>query len=117
MNAGHSYVPNGGSCPGLMQKREWLRPLTAGSAMMTDDWQQVVAGGLGGAVFGQERLQVQAFEGEWHMGAYLGGEHQFVSEALQVNTQDLKQENENISHFRSLAFEDILDKYLDFFII
>lgn len=51
------------------------------------------------------------------MGAYLGGEHQFVSEALQVNTQDLKQENENISHFRSLAFEDILDKYLDFFII
>lgn len=70
-----------------------MRRLTAGSAVVTDDGQQVIVGGLGGAVFGQERLQVQALEREGHMGAYLGGEHQFVSEALQVDTQDLERRN------------------------
>lgn len=68
-------------------------PLTAGSAMVTDDGQQVIVGGLGSAVFGQERLQVQTLEREGDMGAYLGGEHQFMSKALQVNTQDLEQRN------------------------
>lgn len=58
--------------------------------MVTDDGQQVVVGGLGRAVFGQERLQVQAFERERDVGAYLRGEHQLVSEALQVDTQDLE---------------------------
>lgn len=60
---------------------------------MTDDWQQVIVGGLGRAVFGQERLQVQAFEREGDVGAYLGGEHQFMSEALQVDAKDLKKRN------------------------
>lgn len=69
---------------------ELVCPLTAGSAVVTDDGQQVIAGGLGWAVFGQERLQVQAFEREWDVCAYLSGVHQLVSEALQVNAQDLE---------------------------
>lgn len=75
------------------QKEEGICPLTAGSAVVTDDWQQVIVGGLGGAVFGQKGLQVQALKREGDVGAYLGGEHQFVSEALQVDTQDLEQRN------------------------
>lgn len=58
--------------------------------MVTDDGQQVIVGGLGGAVLGQKRLQVQTLERERDVGAYLGGEHQLVSEALQVNTQNLQ---------------------------
>lgn len=61
---------------------ERLCPLTAGSAVVTDDRQQVIGGGLGSAVFGQKRLQVQALKREGNMGAYLGGEHQLMSEAL-----------------------------------
>lgn len=79
--------------PQSEQKEEWLCPLTAGSAVVTDDWQQVIVGGLGGAVFGQERLQVQALQREGDVGAYFGGEHQFVPEALQVDTQNLEQIN------------------------
>lgn len=67
--------------------------LTAGSAVVTDDWQQVIAGGLGWAILGQERLQVQAVQGEGDVGAYLGGKHQLVSEALQVDAQDLERRN------------------------
>lgn len=70
-------------------------PLTAGSAMVTDDRQQVIVGGLGSAVFGEERLQVQTLQWEGDMGAYLGGEHQFMSKALQVDTQDLEQRTHN----------------------
>lgn len=77
--------------PQSEQKEEGLCPLTAGSAVVTDDWQQVIVGGLGGAVFGQERLQFQALEREGDVGAYLGGEHQFVPEAFQMDTQDLEQ--------------------------
>lgn len=87
--------------PQSEQKEEWICPLTAGSAVVTDDWQQVIVGGLGGAVFGQKRLQVQALEREGDVGAYLGGEHQFVSEALQVDTQDLEQR----SAWRSFVLE------------
>lgn len=83
MNARHCYVPT--------DEGEWLCPLTAGSAVVTDDWQQVVVGGLVWAVFCQKRLQVQAFKREGNMGAYLGGKHQFMSKALQVDTQDLEQ--------------------------
>lgn len=50
MNAGRWHLP----------RRRQMGQLTAGSAVVTDDWQQVVVGGLGGAVFGQEGLQVQA---------------------------------------------------------
>lgn len=74
-------------------KGRQIRPLTAGSAVVTDDWQQVIVGGLGGAVFGQERLQVQALEREGDVGAYLGGEHQLVSETLQVDAEDLVEEH------------------------
>lgn len=47
--------------PLMCQSEEWVYPLTAGSAVVTDDWQQVIVGGLGRAVFGQKRLQVQTF--------------------------------------------------------
>ena len=57
--------------------------------MVTDDGQQVVRGGLRGAVLAQEGLQVQAVQGEGHVGADLGGEHQLVPEALQVDAEDL----------------------------
>lgn len=83
MNAGDYCVPT--------DEAERLCPLTAGSAVVTDDRQQVVVGGLGRAVFRQERLQVQAFKREGNMGAYLGGKHQFMSKALQVDTQSLEQ--------------------------
>lgn len=82
------------------QNDELLCPLTAGRAVVTDDWQQVIAGGQGGAVFGQERLQIQAFEWKWDMGAYLGGVHQLVSEALQVNAQDLEGREFGFLHLR-----------------
>ena len=36
--------------------------------MVTDDGQQVVAGGLGGAVLGQEGLQVEGAQGERDVG-------------------------------------------------
>lgn len=67
--------------------------LTAGSAVVTDDWQQVVVGGLGGAVFGEEGLQVQALQREGDVGADLGGEHQLVSKSLQVDAEDLRRKN------------------------
>ena len=60
--------------------------------MVTDDGQQVVRGGLRCAVLAQEGLQVQPVQGEGHVGADLGGEHQLVSEALQVDAQDLWQQ-------------------------
>lgn len=63
--------------------------LTAGSAVVTDDWQQVVGGGLVGAVLGQEGLHLEAFQREGHMSADFGGEHKFMSEALEVNAQNL----------------------------
>lgn len=53
--------------------------------MVTDDGQQVVGGGLGRAVFRQEGLQVQAVQWERDVSADLGGEHQLVPEALQMN--------------------------------
>lgn len=53
--------------------------------MVTDDGQQVVGGGLGRTVLGQEGLQVQAVQRERDMSADFGGEHQLVPEALQVN--------------------------------
>lgn len=84
------------AAPLSAKKGEWRCPLTAGSAVVTDDGQQVIVGGLGGAVFGQKGLQVQALEWERHMGAYLGGEHQLMSEPLQVNTQDLQQSKRRV---------------------
>lgn len=57
--------------------------------MVTDDGQQVVGGDLCRAVFGQKGLQVQAVQWEGDVGADFGGEHQLMSEALQVNAQDL----------------------------
>lgn len=78
MNAGRYYAPTDGRC----RNGECLGPLTAGSAVVTDDRQQVVVGGLGGAVFCQKRLQVQAFKGEGDVGTYLGGEHQLMPKAL-----------------------------------
>lgn len=94
-------------CANWRQKEERLCPLTAGSAVVADDWQQVIVGGLGGAVFGQERLQVQALEREGDVGAYLGGEHQLVPEALQVNTQDLEKKK---FYFRNLVCEEKKEK-------
>lgn len=67
----------------------WSKRLTAGSAVVTDDWQQVIGGGLGGAVLGQERLHFEAFQREGHMSGDFGGEHKFMSEALEVNAQNL----------------------------
>lgn len=49
--------------------------LTAGSAVVTDDWEKVIVGGLGKAVFSQKWLQVQSLQWEGDMGAYLSGEH------------------------------------------
>lgn len=39
------------------------------------------------------------------MGAYLGGEHQLVSEALQVDTQDLEEEDA-ARHFTNVISEN-----------
>lgn len=46
-----------------MSYLQWAE-LTAGGAMVTDNGQQVVGGGLGRAIFGQEGLQVQAVQWE-----------------------------------------------------
>lgn len=68
-------------CKGL----QTVLGLTAGGAVVADDGQEVVGAGLGRAVFGQKGLQVQALQWEGDVGGDLGGEHQLVPEALQVN--------------------------------
>lgn len=89
---GGEWMRGAGICQGESQ----MGQLTAGSAVVTDDWQQVVVGGLGGAVFGQEGLQVQALQREGDVGADLGGEHQLVSKSLQVDTEDLRRKNTEV---------------------
>lgn len=56
-------------------KRRQICILTAGGAVVTDDWKQVIVGGLAGAVFSQKWLEVQSLKREGDMGAYLGREH------------------------------------------
>lgn len=77
-------------------KTRQMGQLTAGSAVVTDDWQQVVVGGLGGTVFGEEGLQVQALQREGDVGADLGGEHQLVSKSLQVDAEDLRRKTTEV---------------------
>ena len=69
--------------------------------MVTYDRQQVIGGGLGRAVLSQEGLQIQALQGERDVGSDLGGEHQLMSETLQMDTQDLGQGKEGfMSHLK-----------------
>lgn len=58
--------------------------------MVTDDRQEVVGGDLGHALLGQERPQVQPFQGEGDVAVDLEGIHHLVPEALQVDAKDLK---------------------------
>ncbi len=44
---------------------------------------------MGGAVLGQEGLHFEAFQRKGHMSGDFGGEHKFMSEALEVNAQNL----------------------------
>lgn len=64
--------------------------LTARSPMMTDDWKELVGHNLRRAVLCKERLQVQAFQREGHVGADFSRKHQLMPKPLQMNTQDLK---------------------------
>lgn len=71
---------------------------TSCRAVVTDDGQQVVSGDLGRTLFGQERLHVEALQREGDVAADLERVHHLVSEALQVNAQDLRQKNTKIKH-------------------
>lgn len=57
--------------------------------MMTNDWQQIVGGDLGWAVFSQERSHVEALQWEGYVAANLEGIHDLVPEAFQVDAQNL----------------------------
>lgn len=56
--------------------------LTAGSAVVTDDGQQVVAGDMGRAVLGEKGLHIKAGQREGDVCADLGGKHELMAEAL-----------------------------------
>lgn len=54
--------------------------------MMTNHREQVVGRDLRGAIFGQERPEVQTLQREGHMAIDLEGIHDFVPKALQMYT-------------------------------
>lgn len=62
---------------------------TSCSAVMTNDWQQIIGGDLGWTLFSQERSHVQALQWEGYVAADLERIHDLVPEAFQVNAQNL----------------------------
>lgn len=68
--------------------------LTASRAVVTDDRQEVVGGDLGHTLLGQERSQIQPFQGEGDMAVDLEGIHHLVPEPFQVDAKDLKDQGQ-----------------------
>lgn len=78
-------------CAFWAQANEEKRRLTARSAVVADDRQEVIGRDLGDALLGQERPEVQPFQGEGDVAVDLEGVHDLVPEALQVDAQDLRE--------------------------
>lgn len=75
-----------GSC---CQQPEVEQSRTSCGAVVANDWEQVVGGDLGWALFGQEGLHVEALQWEGHVATDLEGVHHLVPEAFQVDAQNL----------------------------
>lgn len=84
--------PEGAKIRGLLVREKCHLARTSCSAVVTNDRQQVVCGDLGRALFGQERLHVEALQGEGHVAADLEGIHHLVAETFQMNAQNLRAE-------------------------
>lgn len=69
--------------------QEMMVSHTSCSAMVTNDWQQVVSGDLRRTVLGQERLHVQTLQREGNVAADLERVHHLMPKAFQVNAQNL----------------------------
>lgn len=68
--------------------------LTACCAVVTDDRQEIVGGDLGDTLLGQERSQIQPFQGEGDVAVDLEGIHHLVPEPLQVDAKNLKDQRQ-----------------------
>lgn len=69
--------------------REIKLSRTSRSAMVTNDWQQVVSGDLGRTLFSQEGSHVKALQREGYVAADLEWIHHLVPKTFQVNAQNL----------------------------
>lgn len=69
--------------------------------MVTNDREEVIGGDLGRALLGQKRAEVKSLKGERDMAADFEGVHHLMSEALQVDTQNLRGEGRCQSRWAS----------------
>lgn len=75
--------------------------LTACCAVVTDDGQEIVGGDLGDTLLGQERSQIQPFQGEGDVAVDLEGIHHLVSEPFQVDAKNLKDQRQRTPKYSS----------------